>query len=241
MEYQGIRIFCKNHEGKGEPIVLLHGWGASSAAMDGVYRDLQCHGRPVYALDFPGFGESDAPPDSWGVHDYADCVRHLLKAWNLSRPVLVGHSFGGRIAILLGASGEAGKLVLADAAGCKPRFSLKKRLAVARYKRAVRRGENTDGYGSPDYRALSPAMRKVFVRVVNTHLDAYLPKIQVPTLLFWGKNDADTPLYMAKRLQRTIKGSGLVVMEDAGHFAYAERHAVFCAALRSFTQREPLQ
>ncbi|MDE7395937.1 MAG: alpha/beta hydrolase [Clostridiales bacterium] len=237
MEYQGIRVFYKGQQGEGTPIVLLHGWGASSAAMDGIYNFLLAQGRTVYAFDFPGFGHSDAPPDTWGIHEYADCIRSLLQDLHLNSPVLVGHSFGGRVAILLGASGCVSKLILADAAGCKPRFSLKKRLAVARYKRAVRRGLRTDGYGSADYRALSPAMRKVFVRVVNTHLESYLSQIKVPTLLFWGKNDTDTPLYMAKRLKRKIKDSGLVVMEDAGHFAYAERHAVFCAAVNAFTER----
>lgn len=236
MEYQGIRVFYKGREGEGVPIVLLHGWGASSAAMDGIYNYLLSCGRTVYAFDFPGFGSSDAPPDTWGIYEYADCIRALLQELHVSRPVLVGHSFGGRVSILLGANGQASKLVLADAAGCKPRFSLRKQLAVRRYKRAVARGESTEGYGSADYKALTPAMRKVFVRVVNTHLDAYLPQIEAPTLLFWGKNDTDTPLYMAKRMKRKIRDSGLIVMEDAGHFAYAERHDVFCAAVKNFTE-----
>ena len=85
--------------------------------------------------------------------------------------------------------------------------------------------------------ALSPAMKKVFVRIVNTHLDGLLAKIDVPTLLFWGKEDKDTPPYMAKRFHKGIKDSGLVMLNGAGHFAYAERGDVFNAAVRVFTAK----
>ena len=136
----------------------------------------------------------------------------------------------------MGARKAASKLVLADAAGLKPRLSIKKRWAIRRYKALKRKGKAPQNAGSADYAALSPAMKKVFVRVVNTHLDGLLPKIDVPTLLFWGKEDADTPPYMARKFHKGIADSGLIMLEGAGHFAYAERHDVFCAAVQSFTE-----
>ncbi|MDE6398467.1 MAG: alpha/beta hydrolase [Clostridiales bacterium] len=236
VDYNGTAVYCKSCGGAENALVLLHGWGASSGAMDGAFAYLSSIGRNVYALDFPGFGKSDFPPESWGVYEYADCVQFVLESLGLTKPVLIGHSFGGRIAIILGARSVASKLVLTDAAGLKPKTSLKKRWAVRRYKAAKRKGKAPANAGSADYAALSPAMKKVFVRIVNTHLDGLLEKIRVPTLLFWGKEDKDTPPYMARRLHKAIGDSGLVMLDGAGHFAYAERSDVFCAAVRVFTQ-----
>ncbi len=236
MNYNGTEVFYKG-EGAGEgAIVLLHGWGASAAAMDGVYNYLKQCGRKVYALDFPGFGQSDHPPACWGIYDYADCVQYVLGAIGLHKPVLIGHSFGGRVSLILGARGVASKLVLTDAAGLKPKASIKKWWAIKRYKAAKRKGKAPQNAGSADYAALSPAMKQVFVRIVNTHLDALLPQIRVPTLLYWGKDYKDTPPYMARKMHKGIADSGLVLVDGAGHFAYAERSDMFNAAVRVFTE-----
>ncbi len=237
MDYNGTDVFYKGSGDGQNAVVLLHGWGASSAAMDGVYKYLTGCGKAVYAIDFPGFGQSDFPPETWGVYEYADCVQYVLNSLGVRRPILIGHSFGGRVALILGARKVASKLVLTDAAGLKPKMSLKKKWAIARYKRAKRKGKAPQNAGSADYAALSPAMQKVFVRIVNTHLDGLLEKIDVPTLLFWGKEDRDTPPYMARRMQKGIKNSGLIMMEHAGHFAYAERSDVFHAAVGVFTSQ----
>lgn len=239
MDYNGTEVFykCSDASSDTPAVVLLHGWGCTGSCMDGAYRYLDACGRRVCALDFPGFGKSDFPPAHWGIYEYADCVQYVLGELQLHRPVLVGHSFGGRVALILGARGVASKLVLTDAAGLKPKFSLRKWWRIKRYKAAKRKGKTPKYAGSADYAALSPAMQKVFVRVVNTHLNALLPQIKVPTLLFWGKRDRDTPLYMARKLNKGIEGSGLITV-DAGHFAYAECASVFHAAVRVFTQKE---
>ncbi len=236
MRYNGTDIFCKGSGNGKNAVVLLHGWGASSDAMNGIFDFLIRCGRTVYALDFPGFGKSDFPPESWGIYDYADCVQYVLGELGLVKPTIVGHSFGGRVALILGARKAAGKLVLTSAAGLKPKPSLKKAIAVRKYKAAKKRGKALENAGSPDYVALPPAMKKVFVRVVNTHLDSLLPKIDIPTLLFWGKDDKETPPYMARRFQKRIRDSGLIMLEGAGHFAYAERSDVFNAAVKVFTE-----
>lgn len=236
MRYNGLEVFYKGSGGVENAIVLLHGWGASSGAMDGIYNYLCRNGKSVYAIDFPGFGNSDEPPEDWGVYDYADCAQFVIESLGLVKPVAVGHSFGGRVALILAARKKVSKIVLADSAGLKPKISLKKRLAIRRYKAAKRKGKQTENAGSDDYRALSPSMRKVFVRVVNTHLNSLLPRIDVPALIFWGKEDKDTPPYMARKLNKGIKDSGLIMLDGAGHFAYAERHDVFNAAVRAFTE-----
>ena len=87
--------------GSGEKRVLfLHGWGCSGALMKSA-ADALATGASVMTLDFPGFGESDRPPEPWGVPEYAEAVRELLIEENFIPCSVVAHSFGGRITLWL--------------------------------------------------------------------------------------------------------------------------------------------
>lgn len=233
--FEGVSIFYKRHLGVGEPIVLMHGWGGSNVSFSGVYEYLCGYNRDVIALDFPGFGGSDMPLENWGIHDYARCVDALIKALKIRKATLVGHSFGGRVALCLSDFDWVKSIVLIDSAGLKPRFSLKKAILIGRYKRAKKAGKDVSNFGSPDYLALTAPMKSVFVRVVNTYLDDKLGNITCPVLIIWGKKDKETPPYMARRLKRRIKGSVLIFL-DGGHFAYVESQLKFNLILAEFTK-----
>ena len=88
--------------------------------------------------------------------------------------------------------------------------------------------------GSTDYRALAPGMRATFVKVVNQDLAPVLPRISAETLLVFGRNDQETPLWMGEALRDGIRGSALVVLENAGHFAYLEQCAAFLRIMDAF-------
>ena len=78
-------------------------------------------------------------------------------------------------------------------------------------------------YGSSDYASISSdVMRETFNKVISLDLSDKLKEIKNPTLLMWGENDIDTPLYMAKKMEREIKDSGLVVLKGAAHFSYID-------------------
>lgn len=233
--YEGVSIFYKRHLGFGEPIVLMHGWGGSNVSFSGVFEYLCSLNRDVIALDFPGFGGSDIPPEGWGIEDYALCVDALITALKIRKAVLVGHSFGGRVAILLASKEWVQSIVLVDAAGLKPRYSLKKAINIMRFKKAKKAGKDVSNFGSPDYLALQPPMKSVFVKVVNTHLDDKLKDINCPVLVIWGKKDRETPPYMARRFKRRIKGSNLIYLKG-GHFAYVESQLKFNLILAEFTK-----
>lgn len=233
--YGGINVFYKRHIGFGVPVVLLHGWGGSNVSFSGAYDYLCGLNRDVIAIDFPGFGSSDFPPPEWGIDDYALCVNELVRLLKLRKATLVGHSFGGRVALCLASYEWIEGIMLVDSAGLKPRFSLKKTYRVWRYKRAKRKGKDLTSFGSLDYLMLSQSMKSVFVRIVNTHLDDRLKSISCPVLIVWGKRDKDTPLYMARKLKRKIKGSTLIFLEG-GHFAYAEDYLRFNLILSEFTK-----
>ena len=209
-------------------VVFLHGWGGDLRSVKGAFDMVSSWGISCVNIAFPKI-----VPQDWGIYDYAAFVGSLLKKLDIVNPILVGHSFGGRVAIILAAQGIVKKLVLVDSAGLKPKFSLVKKLKIAAYKRRVKRGKPLDGSGSIDYNSLAPCMRPVFVRIVNTHLDALLPYIRCDTLIFWGKRDRDTPLYMAKRLHRGIQGSTLVTVAG-GHYAYIDANYKFLNLLKSF-------
>ena len=232
---RGIKISYARYDGDGVPVLLLHGWGASKKAMQCLFDFIKSIGRSVISLDFPYFGESDAPPSDWGVYDYANITREFMLALGVGKAVILGHSFGGRVGIILAADFDmAEKLVLVDSAGLKPRRGIRYKTKVLCYKIKKKLKLVKKGAGSADYNALPEFMKPVFVRVVNTHLDKTLKNISVPTLIVWGRNDKDTPMYMAKKFEKKIKDSGLVVLENAGHFSYADKYPVVCSVLKAF-------
>lgn len=202
--------------------------GAEGSNLFGAFRAVSDMGAAALNFAFP-----KKVPSDWGVYDYAVYLNTFLRKKGITDPIIVGHSFGGRIGLITAAQGLCSKLMLVDSAGMKPHFSLKKKLAIARYHRRVKRGKPLDGSGSIDYNNTDPEMRGVFVRIVNTHLEKLLPYVKCPTLIVWGRNDGETPPYMAKRLNARIDGSRLEYL-DGGHYAYVESHYGFVGLLKSF-------
>ena len=225
------------------PVVLfLHGWGAPAET----YRLLLDHlakTHRVVAPDLPGFGGSAEPETPWRVDDYVEWTVAFATALGLQKVVLMNHSFGGRISIKLLARRplpfEVDKAVFMDAAGILPRrgfsyyakvygYKAMKRLFPAWAKR--RQGKS----GSADYRNASPLMRQTMVKCINEDLTALLEKISVSTLLIWGSADTATPLSDGRLMEQKIPDSGLVVLEGAGHFAFAEQWGLCSRVLDSF-------
>lgn len=225
--------------GEGPPILFLHGWGAHSGLIWPLAERMINLGYTAYALDLPGFGHSDEPPQAWSVGDYAEFVVDYLEAHKLSKVYLFGHSFGGRLGIILGATcgKRIIKMALADSAGVITPTPLWKKMRLALYK-SVREGLYNVGatrvadalrmwygqkYGSTDYQNVSGLMRETFIKVVNQDLLPYARQIQVPTLLFWGSEDNDTPLWQGQLLEKTIPDAGLVIHVGAGHYSYLDK------------------
>jgi pimeloyl-ACP methyl ester carboxylesterase len=240
VDVQGIRAAHFVY-GEGPPVVLLHGWGAHSGLMWPLVERLAPLGYRCYVPDLPGFGQTPPPPEAWSVFDYAAWVLALLEANGLERVHLFGHSFGGRLGLILGAEHPERlvKMALADSAGVRPKPSTTGSLRLKVYRAALNalrgaglqaqaerlRGWYGSRYGSADYRAAAGVMRETFVKVVNEDLLPYAARVKVSTLLFWGDRDADTPLEQGRLLERTIPDAGLVVWEGAGHYSYLERAA----------------
>lgn len=235
----GIQIQYEQ-QGQGNDVLVLHGWGASIQTMRPVIDALKNRFR-VTALDFPGFGGSSAPPESFGVQEYTDLTFKFMREVGLSKAHIICHSFGGRVTIILAAQHPEAvdKIVFTDAAGLRKRRTFKQSVKVYTFKAAKRlnRGrivksvlklfgvdveKHVKNAGSADYRALPDHMKKVFVRVVNQDLRSFLPQIKSPSLLIWGENDQDTPLEFGKTMEQEIPDAGLVVFEGAGHYSFLD-------------------
>ncbi|AYD41049.1 alpha/beta hydrolase [Clostridium fermenticellae] len=231
-----MNIFYKK-SGSGKKIVLLHGWGGKADSFLPVYNYLSST-YEVYAIDFPGFGRSDEPPEPWNVTDYANMLLGFFEALNIDKAILIGHSFGGRVSILFSSmyGDRVEKVVLTDSAGLIPKRSLKYYLSVYKFK-ALKKlyltftpGKDKDEklerfyrtHGSDDYRE-ARAMRGTFVKVINQDLRPCLPKINVPTLLIWGDQDEETPLSFGQIMEKEIPDAALIVFKGAGHFAYLDK------------------
>lgn len=240
--------------GDGPPVLLLHGWGANSELLWPLAEKLVRRGYRVYAPDLPGFGQSDEPPQAWSVFDYADFVRAYLDANNLQQVYLFGHSFGGRLALILGADSAARihKIALSNSAGVRPKTPLLPTIRLRVYK-AIRGGLESVGlqslaatlrerynarYGSADFQQVSGVMRETFVQVVNEDLLSYAARVKPSVLLFWGDADTDTPLWQGELLEKTIPDAGLVLYEGAGHYAYLERAADVARVMSFFFSQD---
>lgn len=200
-------------------MLYLHGWGGNASAFLFCAKALSGEMRGV-CVDFAGFGESPEPERPYTVADYAAETLALMDGEGIRQFAVVGHSFGGRVALELAARHpeRISALVLVDAAGLKPRRKPSYYLRVAAHK-LLRKLGGKGLAGSSDYRRLSPVMKETFVRVVNYDQTSLLPYVRCPAAIFWGRDDADTPFYMAKKFERGISGAHLFVLEG-GHFAY---------------------
>lgn len=236
-------------EGEGNPVVVLHGWGCNIDTVIPIVNILK-NKYKVYALDLPGFGKSQEPKDVFDSFDYARIVKTFLEKMEINKAVFIGHSFGGKLSIILGSKYPeyVEKIVLIDSAGLiairGPKYyfkvySFKSLRFIYKHlffwiKDDKRLEKFYKKFGSDDYRNATGIMRRIFVKVVNENLRPILKDIKVPTLLIWGDKDDATPLYMGKIMEKEIKDSGLVVLEGTGHYSYLEDYQKFTAVIKSF-------
>lgn len=234
-------------EGSDPVMLFLHGWQDSSRTFDALASHLS-QGWRVIRLDLPGFGQTEMPPIAWNLSDYVEFVAAFIGKLNLHIAVLVGHSFGGRIAIKGIAENHlhVDKVVLIASAGVTPRKSIRNIfLAMGTLVgRAVialppfcfwREGLRQKLYrliGS-DY-ANAGALSDIFVRIIAEDLSAQARLLDIPTLLIWGAHDTETPLADGQRLTSLIRGSVLRVIDDAGHFVHKKKSREVAQIIQKF-------
>ena len=229
-------IYYEKH-GQGEKVILiLPGWGDTRKTFTYLINQLK-ENFTIYIIDYPGFGNSPFPTHDLTIYDYANMTRDFLYDKKITNPIIIAHSFGGRIATLLSGyyKEQIDKLIFIDTAGIKRRKKISiwikekiykilkkiKKLLPSKLKENYHQ-KLLQIFGSNDYKTLPREMYQTFKNIIKEDLKYYLPYIEQETLLLWGEKDKDTPLKDGKRLRKEIKDSALIIFPGATHFSYLE-------------------
>ena len=236
----GGRILGARHGAPPARVVALHGWRRSHADFDAILAGLD-----AVAPDLPGFGASAPPPSAWGSAEYAEAVRPLCEEGG--PVVLVGHSFGGRVAVMLAAAHPevvkglvlTGTPLWRAAGSAPPRSPIGYRVArrlnrigiISDRAMEARRRQS----GSEDYKAATGVMREVLVKVIGETNDGTyrhaLSQVRCPIELTWGALDSAAPVAVAEEAARSITGAALTVLPGVGHLTPTDAPAAIRDAI----------
>ncbi len=237
-----------SRQGKGSPLLLLHGWGDRLETFDGIAKKLE-DSYEVIRLDLPGFGKSQASKNAWGLKDYAQHVADFLSKIDTQPAAIIGHSNGGAIAIFGLANNQlqTGKLILLSSAGIRSVAKGRKlawkllaktgKAATSMLPSAARTSLRTRLYTSAGSDLLvAPGMEATFKRIVSQDVQTEATKLQLPTLILYGMNDTATPPEYGERFHHAIKGSRLVQIDNADHFMHQQHPDKISASIKEFLE-----
>ncbi len=233
-ENGSFKIYYEKYGTGDNNILILPGWGDTRPTFKYLINNLAIDNN-VYIIDIPGFGNSIVKEEDLSIYDYASCIREIIQHEKIDNPIIIAHSFGGRIATLLSGyyNDEIKKMVFIDVAGVKPKMNIYKVVKKYTYKFLKKISillpkEKRDKfkkylfkkYSSTDYYNLPENMKKTFQNIVNTDLTQYISSIKSETLILWGEYDEATPLKDAYKFRKKIKDSALIILKKANHFSY---------------------
>lgn len=238
---------------KDQTIILLHGWGKQKSTETYYHQTSEIFrkkGFTVYAPDMPGFGKSPKPAHPFTLADYADFVRSFIAKHHIQKPILIGHSFGGRVALKYVSRDDTGvqAVVLAGTPGYSPVSKIKwiASLIISKIGAIVfslpglsRIADKVrERYyfliGARDFYRAEGAMRQTFKNIVGEPLDDLMKAVRVPTLLLWGQEDIIVPVRIAKRMEQTIPQAKLIVFPHGQHSLITDEPACFVDAVVSY-------
>ncbi|HOV13423.1 MAG TPA: alpha/beta hydrolase, partial [Spirochaetota bacterium] len=229
--------YLDNEQLNKKTLLFVHGWGADKYNLAAIYNFLSIDYR-VIAVDLPGFGESGLNDKITDAFSYSVIISKFIEKLGIKKVNYIGHSFGGKIGIILASKNRdlIDKLVLVNSSGLKPKrnplwylkvysFKILKFFytIIIRDKEKIEKFKNR--FGSTDYKN-SGRLRKILVNTVNEDLTNLISEINIPTFLYWGDKDRDTPIWMAKKMNILIKDSGLYIVKNGGHFSFVDDNRI---------------
>ena len=227
---------------RGRPILILHGWGRTLNEWVPVGKKLSEKYR-VILLDLPGFGGSSLPPKKkFDIYSYQKVVKKFIKKLGIKNVTLMGHSFGGKIGIVLTAkSNLVNRLILVNSSGVESK-SLMIRVfnsLTSNMKPLIQilpegmQGKIISAIASQDYLE-SGKLRESFIQTVNQDVSAEARRINCPTMIVWGENDKEVPVSSAKKLDKLIQRSVLRIIWNSGHNPHLTHPEKFLNLLREY-------
>lgn len=222
---------------EGEDLVLLHGWGQNIDMMRPIGDNFL--DKRVIIIDLPGHGSSSEPTYAWELSDFVEAIHELLESINCTNPILVGHSFGGKISLLYASKYPVKKLVLLASPFKKEIQKQSLKVKVLKQLKKVPGLNKFEEFakkhiGSDDYRNASGVMRQILVNHVNTDICEDIKKIKAPAIIIWGTNDEAVPVERAQELENLLPDAGVIIYDGCTHYAYLERLAQTNSVIRSF-------
>jgi pimeloyl-ACP methyl ester carboxylesterase len=205
-------------------LIILHGWKHDKSKWDGFIQ----YFKPdeVIVFDLPGFGEEKLVDNNWGIPEYSAWVKKKIEALGESNIILLGHSFGGRIAGSIASENPAwlkGLILYGSPLLYRPAATIRIKIKIAKLLKGL-------GFSKTNEDMMYP----IFKRVVTFDETKLLPKITVPTLLLWGENDMEVPVSIAEEAHALVQGSQLIIMQEVGHNAHLDSPNLFCGIIKKF-------
>lgn len=191
--------------------IVLHGWGSNKNLMKQSFATELNHFRHLY-VDLPGFGNSTTGM-KLDSEDYASILELFLAKISFSKTIILGHSFGGKVALLLNPE----VLILVSSAGIlvpKP-FSVKAKIAVSKL---FKSSKLTNFLKAKDADALTPQMYETFKTVIAEDMEEKFSDYNGKTVLYWGEDDTATPLWTANKIVELSKNAKLTVYQGDHYF-----------------------
>lgn len=237
-------------DGSGKIVLMLHGWCDNLHTFDKITETLK-NDFTVVRLDLPGFGQTEKPPKTWNISDYSNFVKSFIDKLKINPDFLLGHSFGGRIAIK-GASEKIfkpKKIILIGSAGISKRLTIRNILITIVtkifgaitllpplffYRNKIRKKlYQTIGSNYLD----SSLLKETYIKVISEDLKSNAKRIDIPTKLIWGENDTETPLKDAYSFESIINKSSLRVIDNAGHMVHKEKPETVVSTINDFLNK----
>jgi pimeloyl-ACP methyl ester carboxylesterase len=236
--------------GSGRPCLVLHGVEGDEGWL--AFHEALATQATVYAPSHPGFGHTPCPPWISSIQHQAVFYNWFLQATDLEQVDLVGVGIGGWIAAQMAVMCSASfrHLVLVDAAGVQPKRDEIMDIFVTPWQQVIERAfsdaksapeyERIYGGGIAEYGGVREAGRTMSMRMCfrpymyDPALPGMLAKIQVPTLVVWGREDRIVPLECAVLYQQAIPGATVEILDRCGHFAHFEQPQLLADTIGRF-------
>lgn len=222
-----------NKIGKGPHLLFLHGWGQSKDNW-GQASDLLSKNFTCWLVDLPGFGTNTTVLNDQSPQGYAKWVNDFAAANIAGNFYLLGHSFGGRIAIICATQNKSVKKLILYATPAYVQKTKKSKVISIIKKLGLKSSAISSLLRSQDYKNTTEANREIFLKAVNFNLNQYISKIAIPTLILAAQNDSEVSYEVAEKLNKDVKGSNLYCFPNTSHFAHLEKPLLFTAKIEEF-------
>lgn len=208
-------------------VVVMHGWGSNRELMKNAFEPYFSDFDRVY-IDLPGFGQSTAPL-ALTTQKYAEIIKLFLQEIGFVPDVVIGHSFGGKVAALL----DSKVLVLIASSGIptKKSFSVRAKIATAKALKPLKLKAFAGMFIADDAKGLSSVMYETFKNVVDEDFTQKYAAYRGRALLFWGMEDTATPISSGKAILSLIESSKLYEF-TGGHFFFLDKGSIIAQTIK---------